>query len=117
MYNTNKGFEYEQIAQRYLKFNGYQIVAVNFFCRFGEIDIIAKKDRYIIFVEVKGRKNSKIGYPREYVTAKKKNKLILTAKYYMMLHNDDETNYRFDVLEIIFDEKKINHIENAINVM
>ena len=116
MYKTNKGFEYEKIAQRYLSANGYRILAVNFFCRFGEIDIIAKKNEYLIFIEVKGRKNISAGYPREYVTKSKVKKLLLTVKYYMMVNNYADMNCRFDVLEVIYDAKKINHIKNAIEM-
>lgn len=113
MYNKNKGFEYEKIAERYLQYNGYKILEVNFISKFGEIDIIAKKNGRLHFIEVKGRLDTEHGYPREAVTFTKQKKLINAAKYYFMLHGKDDYPCQFDVIEIILERKEINHIENA----
>lgn len=113
MYRENKGFCFEEVARRYLKSKGYILLEVNFFCKFGEIDIIAAKDDALVFVEVKGRKNTDFGYPREYVTPRKIRKIISTANYYIMKNKYDDISCRFDVIEIINDTKEINHIENA----
>jgi len=113
MYDKNKGFEYEQIAKRYLLDNNYEIEETNFTCRLGEIDIIARLDGRLHFIEVKGRKNTDYGYPREAVTLSKQKKLIRVVKYYFMLKGSDDFSCQFDVIEIIMDEKTINHIENA----
>ena len=51
----------EKIAQKYLKNNGYKIIENNYYTRNGEIDIIANKEKYIVFVEVKTRTNEKYG--------------------------------------------------------
>ncbi|HCS10675.1 MAG TPA: hypothetical protein DIV40_04380, partial [Clostridiales bacterium] len=59
MYNKNKGFEYEKIAKKYLRYNNYKILEVNFISKFGEIDIIAEKNDRLHFIEVKGRINAK----------------------------------------------------------
>lgn len=113
MNKENKGFYFEEISKRYLQSNGYIILETNFFCRLGEIDIIALKDNVISFIEVKGRKNTDFGYPREYVTPSKIKKIISTAKYYLMKKNYSDINCKFDVIEIISDKKIINYIENA----
>lgn len=113
MYKENKGFYFEEIAKRYLQKNKYVILDTNFFCRFGEIDIIALKNSVICFVEVKGRKNTDFGYPREYVTPSKIKKIISAAKYYIMKKSYSDLSCRFDVIEIIADKKEINYIENA----
>ena len=113
MYKENKGFYFEEIAKRYLQNNKYIILDTNFFCRFGEIDIIALKDGIVSFIEVKGRKNTDFGYPREYVTPSKIRKIISAAKYYIMKKNYSDIKCRFDVIEIISDKKEINYIENA----
>lgn len=113
MYNENKGFGYEEIAKKYLVYNNYEILKENFCSKFGEIDIIAQKDDILHFIEVKGKKDTKMGYPRESVTLAKQRKIISTAKYYLMLQGKDDFMMQFDVIEIILDHKKINHIENA----
>jgi len=113
MYKENKGYQYEEIAKRYLLKNNYKIIEQNFTSKFGEIDIIALKDSIISFIEVKGRKNTRYGMPREAVTWNKQKKIILCAKYFLMLNKYDDIQCRFDVIEIILDDKKIEHIENA----
>ena len=113
MYDKNKGFEYERIAKKYLLDNGYEIVEENFSCRFGEIDIIASKESRLHFIEVKGRKNTGHGYPREAVTVAKQKRIITAAKYYLMCMGSDDVPCQFDVIEIIADNHEINNIENA----
>lgn len=113
MYDKNKGFEYEKTAKKYLLDKGYEIIDENFTCRFGEIDIIASKDSRLHFIEVKGRKNTEHGYPREAVTPSKQKRIIKTAKYYFMCISSDDVLCQFDVIEIIADINEINHIENA----
>jgi putative endonuclease len=113
MYNKNKGFEYEKIAEEYLLHKGYKILEVNFSSKFGEIDIIAQKDDKLHFIEVKGRKNTKYGYPREAVTFTKQKKLRSAAKYYFMLKGKDDYPCQFDVIEIVLENRELNHIKNA----
>ena len=113
MYDKNKGFEYEKIAEKYLLDNNYDIEVKNFSCRLGEIDIIAKKDNVTHFIEVKGRLNIERGLPREAVTSHKQKRIIAAAKYYMMLSGSDDISCQFDVIEIIAGENVINHLDNA----
>ena len=107
----------EKIAKEYLISKGYIIEAMNFHSKYGEIDIIAKNDKYIVFVEVKTRKQFSIVSPAEAVTKNKRNKIIKTAFVYME-SNIINMQPRFDVIEIITKDngakiKNINHIENA----
>lgn len=112
--NTREtGKSYEVIAKKYLENKNYKIIEMNFFCKLGEIDIIANNDNILVFVEVKARKDTKHGYPREAVTKSKQRKIIKTAKYYIMKKNLDDIQCRFDVIEIIYEDKIINHLENA----
>ena len=74
----------ERYTQEYLKRKGYEIADVNFKSRFGEIDIIAKNDRYIAFVEVKTRKEDGLSHPFESITPAKRAKVIKTAQFYLM---------------------------------
>jgi len=113
MYIENKGYQYEEIAKKYLIKNDYKIIEQNFISKFGEIDIIALKAGIICFVEVKGRKNTKYGLPRESVTTNKQKKIILCAKYFLLQNKYYDIQCRFDVIEIVLDEKKIEHIEDA----
>ncbi len=109
--NRQKGNIGESIAAIYLKLRFYKILERNFTAKTGEIDIIAKKDGYIIFVEVKYRNNISKGYPREAVTEFKKNQIRKTAVVYMMKNNLMEEKVRFDVIEIL--GRKIEHIKDA----
>lgn len=113
MYNKNKGFDYEKLAAKYLLHKGYKILETNFISRFGEIDIIAQRGERLYFIEVKGRKNTGHGYPREAVTPLKQKKLRSAVKYYFMLKGKDDYPCQFDVIEIILETGEINHIENA----
>jgi putative endonuclease len=111
--NTNKqtGLEYEKLAAKLLKKNGYKIIETNYLSRAGEIDIIASKKDYIIFVEVKYRKNEARGTAAEFVNKSKQNKIIKTAIEYIKKHNLTDKSFRFDVVAITGEETEI--VENA----
>ena len=79
----NSGKIGEDAVEKYLKNNGYEILERNFHSRWGEIDIIAKKEKCIVFVEVKTRKSVKYGTPAEFVTGTKIKKIIKTAVLYL----------------------------------
>ncbi|MCL2425670.1 MAG: YraN family protein [Oscillospiraceae bacterium] len=111
----------EGIARDYLRKNGYHIVATSFRSRFGEIDIIAKQHNYIVFVEVKTRKNANFAHAKEFVGNAKQRKIISTANYWIMKNNTD-MQPRFDVIEVYAKDGEltvtpdINHIENAFGI-
>jgi len=111
----------EEIALEYLKNKGYVIAATGFRSRFGEIDIIAKSKEYLVFIEVKTRKNSTFAHAREYVSRDKQRKLISTANYWLM-KRPTKLQPRFDVIEVYAKEgeltisPELNHIENAFGV-
>ena len=107
----------EDKAADFLKKNGYSVIERNFRCRMGEIDIIAETDEYLVFVEVKTRKNDSFGQAREYVTFSKQQKIKKTALMYLTYHDSDKQP-RFDVIEVyipegFFGKVTINHLENA----
>lgn len=108
----------EKLAAKFLKKQGYKVVGRNFASAHGEIDLIAKKDGVLVFVEVKSRKDCKeffdsYGMPCEAVTKKKQQNIIFTARIYLEKHPCD-LEIRFDVIEVFLAEKnRINHIENA----
>ena len=106
------GAAYELKAEEYLLGNGYKILERNFRNRSGEIDLIAKKDGYICFVEVKYRTTTDFGSPLEAVDFRKQNQIRKVAMYYLMKNKLSEwTPCRFDV--IAFEGEKMTHIENA----
>ena len=89
----------ELAAGRYLRENGYEIITANYRCRLGEIDIIAKQNKYICFVEVKTRSENYKYAPADAVTFSKRKKIIAAAKLYIASHNVD-LQPRFDVAEV-----------------
>ncbi len=105
------GTQYELLAIAYLEAKHYTILEHSYRCRFGEIDIIAKDDEYIVFVEVKYRKRVDYGYPREAVNYKKRQHILRTAMYYLRTKIGYEVASRFDVIEIL--ETSITHLEAA----
>ncbi len=108
------GREGEAQAAAYLKQQGYTIVGQNFTCRYGEIDVIARKDPYIVFVEVKTRKNEEFASPRDFVTPAKQERIRKTALLWLQ-KNDWDLQPRFDVIEMIGTgrELRIRQLENA----
>lgn len=108
----------EQQAARYLRLYGYRILDQNFSCRSGEIDIIAKKGNFIVFAEVKLRKNADFAEAREFVTYAKQRRILAAAGLYLAAH-DWDLQPRFDVIEVYAPEGessrkvRINHIIDA----
>lgn len=118
MENNTLGAWGERTALRYLRKKGYKFVESNYHSRFGEIDIIVKNREYIVFVEVKLRKNDKYGEAKEFVTFSKQNKIRSTAMIWLS-GNETELQPRFDVIEIYAPDGEhtaspsINHLEDA----
>lgn len=106
----------EDIAVEYLKQKGYKIIERNFYCRTGEIDIIALKDEYLVFIEVKTRSSNEYGLPAEAVTKRKLEHFYKTARYYVYTRNLQDEFIRFDVIEVYFknSQYRVNHIEQII---
>ena len=106
----------EALALEYLKKKSYATVATGWRSRFGEIDIIVKDSEYIVFVEVKLRKNANFAQAREYVGYAKQRKITATAQLWLASHRT-KLQPRFDVIEIYaqdeFSEPEIIHLENA----
>ena len=108
----------EALAAEFLRKKLYRIVAAGYHCRFGEIDLIAKNWRYLIFVEVKLRKSSSFAQAREYVDRYKQDRIRLTASMYLSQYPTD-LQPRFDVIEIYAPEgtttarPEIRHMEDA----
>lgn len=89
----------EAVAAEYLRKRHYKIIANGYRSRFGEIDLIAKDRKTLVFVEVKLRKNDSYAKARDYVDKRKQDKLRLTASLYLS-ENPCDLPARFDVIEI-----------------
>lgn len=113
MNNIEKGKLGEKIALKYIISKGGKVVERNYRTKMGEVDLIAKLNGELVFIEVKSRKNVDYGYPSESVDYKKKRRITNVAKYYILDNSLDDLSIRFDVIEIYFNEKKVNHIVNA----
>ncbi len=118
MAGISKGAVGEAVAARFLRDKKYSIVAANYHCRFGEVDIIAADRSYIAFVEVKTRRADALYSPREAVTVAKQRRLMQTAAMYLQ-YNPCELQPRFDVIEVVTANNdpmcviEINHIMGA----
>ena len=96
------GAAYEEKAVEYLKNHGYFILRRNFRSRLGEIDIIAREGKVLVFIEVKYRRNLERGAPEEAVTPAKQRKICQMADYYRLQNGyGEETLCRFDVVAIL----------------
>ena len=108
----------EALAAEYLRKKRYQILEANFRTRIGEIDLIASNRQYLVFVEVKLRKNADFAMAREFVDYRKQAKIRSTAQLYLAYH-PTRLQPRFDVIEIYAPEGMetkspvINHLEDA----
>ncbi len=107
------GADNEKKAAAFLKEKGYEILELNFRCKNGEIDIVAKDREYLVFVEVKYRDNIRKGYPLEAISVQKQRTISKCAMYYMMKYGLDNFPVRFDVVGILKNE--IQLIQNAFD--
>ena len=109
--NVN-GVNGESFAARYLIKKGYDIVALNYHSRYGEIDIISKCNSTLVFTECKYRSSSKFGDPLEAVNLHKQQKICHTAMNFCVKYGYVNYPCRFDVIAI-YKDGTIKHIENA----
>lgn len=108
----------EALAAKYLEKKKYTVIACNYACRYGEIDLIVQNKTYLVFVEVKLRKSDSFAKASDFVDARKQNRIRMTAELYLSQH-ETELQPRFDVVEIYAPEgtetkkPKITHMEDA----
>ncbi|MCF6245969.1 MAG: YraN family protein [Desulfobacula sp.] len=112
------GQEGEKIAVFFLKKHGFNILETNYRTKFAEIDIIAKENDTLCFIEVKTRQSLRKGLPREAVTFSKQKKIILGASLYLKQKKLNDVRTRFDVVEVILSHNRpdINLIKHAFQV-
>lgn len=116
--NNDLGAWGEKLASAFLKKKHYRILSTGYSCRFGEIDIIASYNGYLVFVEVKLRKSNKFAEALEFVDYRKQARIITTASMYLS-EKPTSLQPRFDVIEIYAPDglqtkhPVINHLEDA----
>ena len=110
------------MAARFLYRKGYKILGKNVKTFVGEIDILAKKENLVVFVEVKTRKSQSFGPPYSSITERKKRKLIQCALCYLKMKNMHHRPWRIDIVSIVIKRvfwfvrfADIEYFENAIN--
>ena len=108
------GKEGEAEAARFLQGKGYEIMACNFRYQHAEIDLVAKKGKMMVFVEVKTRTNLSFGNPEEFVSYAKAKLVMKAAEHYIFTHNW-QFDVRFDIVAVSVtgNGMSVNHVEDA----
>lgn len=108
----------ETHAVDYLQQRGYAILARNVRTPHGEIDIVARKEASIIFVEVKTRRSHSFAYPEDSVTRRKQAYMLSAAEEYLARHPESPDTWQFDVIAVEGrpgGKVQIEHFENVIS--
>ena len=108
----------EDLAARYLEGRGFTILARNYRTPVGELDIVARDHKHLLFVEVKTRRGTAFGAPAEAVGAHKQRQILRTAQWYLASRNFSELQPRFDVISVLIGpgEPAVSHIPNAFGL-
>jgi putative endonuclease len=108
----------ENDAVQYLKKNGYRILERNYRTQLGEIDIIARDEKTIVFVEVKARRSTRFGHPKWAITPGKKRNMSMVALHYLKSTQQNKAKARFDVVTIHPENNRprIELIKNAFEL-
>jgi putative endonuclease len=114
--HIKQGKQAEKLAANYLQNNGYQIVETNYRKGKAEVDIIAKKGIFLVFVEVKSLKKTNFGHPETNITSNKTRLLFQAANDYQF-ETKWKQEIRFDAIAVTFLQQayKIEHFEDAFS--
>lgn len=112
------GDKHELFASKVITREGLKIVAKNYLCKMGEIDIVAKDNQDLVFIEVRYRKSNSYGGSKESVNRKKQERIILAATHYLQKHKlTNKVACRFDVFAItgMMNQLKFEWIKGAFH--
>jgi len=112
---SERGATGEQLAARFLSEKGYAILERNYRHKRSEIDLVVKRDDWLVFVEVKTRTSNAFGFPEEFVDAKKKQMIFDGAGYYLFI-TKWSGNVRYDIVAVNLEDEthpRILHLEDA----
>lgn len=108
----------ERVAALHLEAKGYEIVARNWRCARGEIDLVAQAGKVLVFTEVKTRRGRAFGTPEQGLTPHKAKKLQQLGQYYLYENDLDEIEWRIDLVAVELDNKgkllRCEHLENVV---
>lgn len=113
--NKKLGEEGEEIAVAFLKGRKYAVLERNFRCKCGEVDIVARDGKTLVFVEVKTRRTASYGPPQASVTSFKQRQIAKAALTWLASKKMQDIPARFDVVAIIMREHEVPHIEHIQN--
>ena len=113
--NQGKGVLGETLAKEYLLGRGYSILESRYRTRQGEVDLIAEKDKTLVFIEVKARTGQRYGRPAEAVTKQKQRHLTSAALAYLQQTGRESAVCRFDVMEVFLPKGHVCHIQGAFD--
>ena len=103
-FRSTLGERGERAACGFLKEHGYEILEKNYKCKIGEIDVIARRQGRLAFVEIKTRTSAQFGTPQEAVALKKQEKIFKVAQWYMKEKKLVKTPVAFDVVAVLWKE-------------
>ena len=113
---TDTGQQAEAFAARFLEKRGLTVVTRNYRCRGGEIDLVCREGRTLVFAEVRLRRNRDFGGAGASITARKQQRIILAAQHYLATQNAAASDCRFDCLLLDrLDERSIEWIKDAFS--
>ena len=108
----------EGVAARFLQEKGYVLVATNYRCRWGEVDIVAQEGEELVFVEVRTRRGVEFGTPEESVTVAKARKLVATAQEFLQEHGQNHASWRIDLIAIRSDgDRQVRNIAHLLHAV
>lgn len=120
MLNASQRFgkKAEDLAARHLKRHGYKLITRNYRTKVGEIDIIAREGRTLVFIEVKARRSSRYGSPKAAVTARKQHQIAKAALWYLKETGQMQAKARFDVVAVNRQDREatIEIVRNAFEL-
>jgi len=117
MKRRDTGILGEKLAKDFLKKKGYRIIETNYRCPEGEIDIVARHNDSLVFVEVRTKTSLEFGSPEESITPTKQERLKSTAYRYQQTHNNLPPLWRIDVVAIELTRGKLSRIELIENAV
>ena len=107
----------ERLAADFLQKRGYEIIDKNFTCPVGEIDLVARDNGTVVFIEVKSRSSNRFGLPIEAVDFHKRRKMVQVALFYMKKNNLSGFGLRFDIVSVLINRQEekalLNLTKNA----
>jgi putative endonuclease len=114
----NLGKQGENLALHIIRRLGYKLIEKNYRCPLGEIDLIAKDEDCLVFIEIKTRRNQPVGSAKEAVDERKIRQISKVALAYMQANNCCDTKSRFDVIAISItgDKEEIEVIQDAFEL-